>query len=317
MGTTSLISEPVSVLANNVPQEVHKLPCKGLRNFGSTCYFNSVVQLLLHCSPVRQGIDTAPHSINALRELSTLFMSMTNNDDMTFISPWVCYQAIINTERCRALHMNKNQQEDVHEFFILLLEHFQDELTKIAEVFNLIHVFNIFLRSTITCQGCSRIVEERQWYWNLTLHFPRVPHSQELNIYSLLDAYFGVEIVGDYTCSQCHLLGRTDKKISMIKAPQVLLIQVVRFNIRLQKINDFVKFPLQLTTPHISNGNEQSFSYQLRGLIVHVGSSLNSGHYICYFYNKGNWYKADDRKITLVSWQRVSESQAYILVYTI
>ena len=217
-------------------------------------------------------------------------------------------------ERCRALHMNKNHQEDVHEFLILLLEHFQDELTEIAEVFNLLHVFNIFLRSTITCQGCSRIVEERQWYWILTLPFPQAPYSQELNIYSLLDAYFGVEIVGDYTCSQCHLLGRTDKKISMIKAPQVLLIQVVRFNIRHQKINDFVKFPLQLTTPHISNRNKESFSYQLRGLIVHVGSSLNSGNYICYFFNKGNWYKADDRKITPVSWQRVSESQAYILL---
>ena len=45
----------------------------------------------------------------------------------------------------------------------------------------------------------------------------------------------------------------------MIKAPEVLLTQVVRFNIRLQKIHDFVKFPLQLTTPHISNGNEQWF----------------------------------------------------------
>ena len=103
----------------------------------------------------------------------------------------------------------------------------------------------------------------------------------------------------------------------MIKAPQVLLIQVLRFNIRLQKISDFVKFPLQLTNPHISNGNEQSFSYQLRGLIVHVGSSLNSGHYICYFFTKGNWYKADDSTITPVSWQRVSTLQAYMLLYTI
>ena len=37
VGTTSLVSEPVSVPANNVPKEVYKLPCKGLRNFGSTC----------------------------------------------------------------------------------------------------------------------------------------------------------------------------------------------------------------------------------------------------------------------------------------
>ena len=120
MGTTSLVTEPVSVPAHNVPQEVYRLPCKGLRNFGSTCYFNSVVQLLLHCSPVRQAIDTAPQSSNTLRELSTLFMSMTNNDDMTFILPWACYQVTIDIERCRALHMNKNQQKYVHEFFIML-----------------------------------------------------------------------------------------------------------------------------------------------------------------------------------------------------
>ena len=38
--TTSLVSEPVSVPDNNVLKEVHILPCKGFRNFGSTCYLN-------------------------------------------------------------------------------------------------------------------------------------------------------------------------------------------------------------------------------------------------------------------------------------
>ena len=103
----------------------------------------------------------------------------------------------------------------------------------------------------------------------------------------------------------------------MIKAPQVLLLTVARFNAGLHKLTHFVKFPLQLTTEHIPAENGQLLSYQLRGLIEHVGPSFANGHYVCYFFTEDNWYKADDSVITTASWQIVSGVQAYILLYTI
>ena len=62
-----------------------------------------------------------------------------------------------------------DRQEDVHEFFLKLLEHFDEELTKIAEVFNLPDVSNIFIRSRTTWQLCFRTNEETEYLWVLTL----------------------------------------------------------------------------------------------------------------------------------------------------
>ena len=56
-------------------------------------------------------------------------MRMMSNDDVTFISPSECFDAIMNTRRCRAAQMSlMNRQEDAHELFVILLEHFDDEL---------------------------------------------------------------------------------------------------------------------------------------------------------------------------------------------
>ena len=140
-----------SVSPNNQPQDFQRLRCKGLQNLGNTCYFNSVVQTLLHCPLVRQAIETAPQSIYVVRELRSLFTKMMNNDASAFLSPSECFQAVMKTPQCRAGQMSLNdRQEDPHELFVKLLDHFEDKKTGINEV------FNIYLRSTTTGQRCFR-----------------------------------------------------------------------------------------------------------------------------------------------------------------
>ena len=107
------------------------------------------------------------------------------------------------------------------------------------------------------------------------------------------------------------------KKLTVIKAPQIVLLNVARFNAGLHKLTHFVKFPQQMITEHTSAENGQLLCYQLRGLIEHVGPSFANGHYVSYFFTEENWYKADDSVITPVSWQIVSDIEAYILLYTI
>ena len=206
---------------------------------------------------------------------------------------------------------------------LLLLEHFDDGLTVVAEVFSLVDLVSIRQRSTLSCHGCSSIREEKEWLCNLTLYFPlnfveqAAPNLQEVSIQFLLDAYFGVEVLSEHTCRHCDLFGGSRKKLTVIKAPQVLLLNVARFSAGLHKLTHFVKFPLQLTTEHISSENGSLLSYRLRGLIEHVGPSFANGHYITYFCTEEIWYQANDSVITRVSWQIVSDVQAYILLYTI
>ena len=107
---------------------------------------------------------------------------------------------------------------------------------------------------------------EQEWLCNLTLHFPldfvqQAPNLQEVTIQYLLDRYFGVEVVSDHTCEQCNLFGGSRKKLTVIKAPQVLLLNIARFDAGLYKLTHIVKFPLQLTTEHTSAENGQLLSY--------------------------------------------------------
>ena len=227
----------------------------------------------------------------------------------------------MNAPECKEAQMSlNNRQEDVHEFILKILEHFDEELTVIAEVFNLPDVFNIFLRSTTTCQLCSYTWVVQEYLWLLTLHFPlgfaqEAPSSQEFDIYSLMDTYFNLEMLTEHPCSQCGLAGGTGKKLDIIQSPQVLLIHISRFDSALEKIDNFVNFTSELRTEYFISGDGQILTYKLRGLIIHLGSSIANGHYVAYVLNQGIWYKADDMEIMQVTWQRVSRVKAYILVY--
>lgn len=80
--------------------------------------------------------------------------------------------------------------------------------------------------------------------------------------------------------------------------------------------------------------------YRLRGVIVHYGKSINTGHFVAYvyndilgkdklkhnlfffyfyFYNKkslGEWLRCDDHVIEQTTFETVKTSDAYILVYS-
>ena len=299
---------------------------KGLVNLTNTCYFNSVIQCLLHCPLARESIENVSQnasSIHVLREIHILFNRMSNNDASAYVCPSECFEAVMNTPECKAVQLSlNNRQEDVHEFFLRLLEHLDEELTIIADTFSLPNIFNIHLRSTITCQNCQRSADASEWLWVLSLYFPldfnedasrAVSHS--FDIHSLMDIYFSVENLLQHPCSQCRHVGGTEKKLMIINAPQILVVHLSRFTVAIQKIHTFVEFPAELSTAHIRDGHGQQMTYRLTGVITHTGSSIANGHYIAYVQISGKWYEANDTFIRELSWDTVRALQVYVLFY--
>ena len=52
--------------------------------------------------------------------------------------------------------------------------------------------------------------------------------------------------------------------------------------------------------------------YNLQAIVLHVGMSATSGHYISYILSNKKWYLFDDVK---VSTEEALKQQAYILFY--
>ena len=307
------------ISGNNLDEKLQRVRLKGLANLGNTCYFNSVVQIMLHCPLIRRAIVTAPQSIPAIREIHNLFIRMTNDDFESVISPHECFNVAKNLPQCRAINLSLGKrQEDAHEFFLKLLEHFDKELTIFADVYNLPNVFNIKIRSKTTCRECSRTHEEKDYLWVLSLPFPlgfaQHPANRQ-NLYSLLDSYFHTEIVLDHRCEDCGTLGNTAKKIEILNTSQLLVIQLGRFDMQYQKIDHFVQYPIQLRSCHISHSDGRPYSWDLIGFIVHAGPSIRQGHYFAVFQSEGIWYRADDTNIEPVSRLRVLSLKPYILFY--
>ena len=300
--------------------------CKGLVNPNNRCYFNSVMQCLNHCPTVRKAIEILPQhvfSINVLREILLLFNRMNSDDVVTYISPSDCFATVINTRQCKSVQMGlDDRQEDVHEFLSKLIEHIDEEILHIADTYNLPTIFDIILSSAITCRGCLRSIERKEYLTMLSLHFPDAYSepaqdsvSHALHINSLIDSYFKAEILNDHRCEGCDLVGATDKKLNLINTPQVFVVHLSRFANGLQKLSSFVEFPRELCIVHLTDGIGQQLRYRLTGVICHEGSSIARGHYVSYLLIDGNWYKADDKKIAKVTWEAVRRLQVYMLFF--
>ena len=96
--------------------------------------------------------------------------------------------------------------------------------------------------------------------------------------------------------------------------PKILFVQLIRFDyIKNVKNQKEYKFSNNITV--------QSCEYELYGIILHRGSSIISGHYICYLKTSGsNWYSFNDSTVTEIDSNKVftddTYKNAYVLIYT-
>ena len=80
-----------------------------------------------------------------------------------------------------------------------------------------------------------------------------------------------------------------------------------------------MSFPKKTLSLEPSKGKK--LQYHLKALIVHLGSSMHSGHYIAYTFHKKNKkvkvVRYDDNSVSIVNKEETKkiEENAYILAY--
>jgi len=90
-----------------------------------------------------------------------------------------------------------------------------------------------------------------------------------------------------YFCEKCKKKVIASKGYVIEKSPDTLFLHLKRFNNFGRKISKRIQFPEKFSMKKVALDKS---SYELYGVIVHMGGSLMGGHYYAYCKIKDNWY---------------------------
>ncbi|XP_076310122.1 uncharacterized protein LOC143225138 isoform X3 [Tachypleus tridentatus] len=312
-------------------KKTHKIGA-GLVNLGNTCFMNTVIQCLTYCPPLANYLlhdnDHASEcKIVGFCMMCELQKHMTWTLDRPgeVVKPLYIYQKL----KSIAKHFQFGRQEDAHEFLCYVVDNLwraslfniDDNVKLDSSKENTVvnHIFGGYFRSQVLCLRC----QERS---NTYDHFMDIIVDIKQNIHSLekaLEKFVQPELLQNddaYRCPKCRMKVSAQKRFTVHRAPNVATFQFRRFHYNQMlggKITKHVIYPEKLNLrPYMSDTKGAPLIYRLNAVLVHMGSSCNSGHYFCYVRNSnGLWYIMDDARVQQVSLNQVLSQQAYVLFY--
>lgn len=312
-------------------------PPLGLKNLGNSCYLNSVLQCLtytpplanfclnhLHSSLCDSAVDRkreCPFCILEKRIVRSLSMDLTQD------AP----SKIQSCLRIFAEHFRLGRQEDAHEFLRYVIDACHNtclRLKKLRRKGNndngpsttsvVKDIFGGALQSQVKCLSCGAESNKTDEIMDISLD---VLHFNSLK--QALQNFFQPEVLdgnNKYKCDNCKKLVSARKQMSILQAPNVLVIQLKRFEgLYGGKIDKLIAFEEVLVLSSYMNKASQDShpEYNLFATIVHSGYSPESGHYYAYIKDAmGRWYCCNDSYVSLSTLQGVLSEKVYILFFS-
>lgn len=122
-----------------------------------------------------------------------------------------------------------------------------------------------------------------------------------VRLHDLVNDLEATEIIKDYKCEKCGKLGAIIKR-QFTELPPALMVHVNRggktnFRGQAKKLNNWLQFEPEM---FLRTSDGVAHKYVLRSVVSHMGSTLNSGHYVCFGRNpdKKTWSMCDDSTVS-------------------
>ncbi|KAL2472764.1 Ubiquitin carboxyl-terminal hydrolase 25 [Forsythia ovata] len=318
----------------------------GLKNLGNSCYLNSVLQCLTYTPPLANFCLKFLHSSNC-----DVGASKEKKSECPFcilekrIVRSLSIEAALDTPlkinsclRIFAEHFRVGRQEDAHEFLryvidachstCLRLKKLQQQRRK-GGVENggncngsgntvVKEIFGGALQSQVKCLSCGAESNKVDDIMDISLDV-----LQSGSLKEALQRFFQPEVLdgnNKYKCDNCKKLVSARKQMSILQAPNVLVIQFKRFEgLFGGKIDKPIAFEetLVLSSYMCKASQDPHPEYNLFGTIVHSGFSPDSGHYYAYIKDAlGHWYCCNDSYVSLTTLREVLSEKVYILFFS-
>ena len=325
----------------------------GLANLGNTCFINSCMQVLSHTYELNYLLEKETYK-SKLKKIydSALLIEWDNLRKLMWstnciVSPGKFIKTVQKVAHLKEMEMFTGySQNDLPEFLLFLINCFhtslsreikmtisgkpENETDKVAiqcfemiknmysneysEIWNLFYAVHVSEISNLETGEKIKITPEP--YFMIDLPIPK--NNKSPSLIDCLNHYVEGEIIEGWYNDELKERINIIKKIEFWSFPNILVIDLKRFNNRFQKNQILVKFPIDELdlSNYVIGYKKETYKYELYGVCNHSGGVMG-GHYTTYIKNaNGKWYYFNDTSVSEVGLpESIISPKAYVLFY--
>jgi len=186
-------------------------------------------------------------------------------------------------------------------------------ITKQIDIFELLNYLSIIFnfkskKMTKIIDGLNKV------YSNFIIEIPvyELIGKKKLNLNDLFPSKterYQLDDENKYRNSRGELVSFYEKKREYIKTSSFIYFQIYRNMGSLEKVRTSIEYPEEIKI------KENSKNMKIKSLIIHLGDTVNSGHYITIIKRREKWYKYNDmeRGIREISKKEMGEYKKDII----